>query len=64
MDWTRECEDFGLKSAACRAPSLGWKSDGPLKKKGISRLSSRNMDIDKPGTMVKIPLVNRHPYAK
>jgi microsomal dipeptidase-like Zn-dependent dipeptidase len=29
-----------------------------------SRLSSRNMDIDKPDTMVKIPLVNRHQYAK
>jgi hypothetical protein len=30
----------------------------------LSSLSSRNMHVDNLGIALKIPLVNRHPYAK
>jgi hypothetical protein len=30
----------------------------------VSRLSSRNMDLDNPMTLVKISLVNPHQYDK
>ena len=60
-----ECEDSWLKSSACLAASLGWKSDGSFKQGGdFKTFIPKNMQVDNLGTRVKIPLANRDPYAK
>ena len=64
MNWTREASIIGRNPYPGGLPA---RNRNRMVRGGglaILTLSSRNMHIDNPGAIVKIPLANRHQYGK